>query len=184
MILIYYLLIGGIQLKKVYSIFILSACLWLFTACRNSPEVIDTTEALVVESIELSKVDGPTNVLFVQKNNNGFPQSQGVYDYHNGDLTIVKQYIPKRQQKEYPSLQEIQLNPIKTDFENTFTEIVWASDPYQVYEETQKDTLLAIDEEKIEFHYQEFQKIFYFDKEDKTIVRDDNFVEYTVQYDD
>lgn len=146
----------------------------LGAACQSSPEVINSADTLVVESLPALDEETPKNVLLMQIDNNGFPQNQGVYDFSQGTLTVVKQYVPTN---------EGTPETVHDDFEKTFSLTNWEEDPYEVYEETFKQVELFVNEKQIRLHNGDFEKKFYFEQDDKTCVRDENNVIYTVQYD-
>lgn len=162
-------------MKKLLLLIYVGCLGLLCAACQSSPEVINSNDSLVVESLPALDEKTPTNVLLMQVDSNGFPQSQGVYDFSQGTLTVVKQYVP--------STDEVEPETVYHDFENTFLHSEWENDPYEVYEETFKQVELSVNEQRLRLRHGEFEKSFYFEQDDKTCVRDENNVIYTVQYD-
>lgn len=170
-------------MKKTLVVIVLVFSNLLFVACQPSPEVIETSNDPIVESTPIVQETEVSDVLLMQEEARMFPQNQGVYDFSEGKLTIVKQYIPSSHQKDYLTISEIDLDPIKKDFEKTFPSKEWEGDPYMVYEDTFSPVSLSIDEEKIELIGEDFKKLFFFEDEDNHRVYDEHNIIYTIQYD-
>ena len=119
----------------------------------------------------------------MQVESNRFPQSQGVYDFNHGTLTVVKQYLSDQQEREYLLPSDSQAAAIQKDFEQHFPEKTMVDDPFKVYEGQFKDVSLMIDEKKIELMSETFHKDFFYQDEENTLVYDENYITYRIQYD-
>lgn len=169
-------------MKKNYFLVMISFSSLFFAGCQPTPEVIETSDALIVESTPIDQEE-LTGVLLIQEEARSFPQNQGVFDFNHGELTIVKQYIPDTYDKDYLTIKEIDMDPIQKDFEKTFPNKTWNGDPYMVYQETFSPITLVITEETVELTGENFEKTFSFEDSDKQHVYDENNVLYSIQYD-
>ncbi|KAF1305614.1 MULTISPECIES: hypothetical protein [Enterococcus] len=168
-------------MKKYVSFFSLGCLMLFLSACQNSPEVIDAKKDVSTETTTATLEATPKSVLLIQKKTAEFPQSQGVYDYNQGKLTVVKQYHSNKN-KDTARVPENSRELIKQDFAENFSQIEWEEDPFKVYEEKYQQVELTIDQEKIDLYTNDFEKTFYFEPT-KRYVYDENNVFYTVQYD-
>ena len=70
----------------------------LLGGCKDNEQKINPVKAT---TSQMKKQEDIVNdFMIMQVDNQGFPQSQGVFDYKNGVLHIVKQYIPEIQSSE------------------------------------------------------------------------------------
>ncbi len=68
----------------------------LLASCGEEELSIDDSKEVseTVTSASKAVENGDLDLMLIQDESVIFPQSQGVYDFHENELTIVKQYLP------------------------------------------------------------------------------------------
>lgn len=153
--------------------------LLLFSGCKEKEQKLNPVKAT---TSQIKKHESITNdFMIMQIDNQGFPQSQGVFDYKNGILHIVKQYIPEIHSSEQDtSLQENRnfRRKIKEDFEKTFPQKIFDKEPYSVYQRTINNCKITDDGNHLYIHSNDYSICFDYVKENTLI--DENYVVYQI----
>ena len=84
--------------KKVLNILFIFLLAFILSGCVQQQSDINPVKVKQSKMISPQKVTD--DFMILQTDNQGFPQSQGVFDFKNGVLHIVKQYIPEIHAKE------------------------------------------------------------------------------------
>lgn len=167
-------------MKKIYCLIIFVFLLpLLLGGCKEKEQQIIPIKAT---TRQIAKQENITNdFMIMQIDNQGFPQSQGVFDYKKGVLHIVKQYIPEIQSSEEDKRLQEKRNfqqKIDEDFQKTFPNQNYNQDPYSVYQRTIKNCKITDDGNHLYFHSSDYSIHFDYVMENKLI--DENYVEYQI----
>lgn len=168
----------GVNKKVLNTIFIFLLA-FILSGCVQQQSDINPVKVKQSKMISPQKVTD--DFMILQTDNQGFPQSQGVFDFKNGVLHIVKQYIPEIHAKEEDTkLEEYQnyRNKIEKDFALYFSDQDFDSEPYSVYQRTLKDCQVTDDGNHIVIKGEGHTIRFDYVKEDTVI--DENYVEYHI----
>ena len=132
-------------LTLCFAAFVLASCGEEELAIDDSKEVYET-----VTSASKAVENGGLDLMLIQDESVIFPQSQGVYDFHENELTIVKQYLPMADLEDSSaSASDVTLyeGQIESDFQRHFShsEVQLSNDPYQIYEITYQDASYTVE---------------------------------------
>lgn len=151
----------------------------LLGGCKEKEQKISPVKAT---TSQINKQDNLTNdFMIMQIDNQGFPQSQGVFDYKKGVLHIVKQYIPEIQSLEEDTMLQEMRNyrqKIEADFQKTFPNQQFEQEPYSVYQRSIKNCKITDDGNHVYIHSSDYSIRFDYVTENTLI--DENYVEYQI----
>lgn len=151
----------------------------LLGGCKEKEQQINPVKAT---TSQIKKQENITNdFMIMQIDNQGFPQSQGVFDYKKGVLHIVKQYIPEIQSSEEDTMLQEKRNyrqKIAADFQKTFPNQQLEQEPYSVYQRSIKNCKITDDGNHLYIHSSDYSIRFDYVTENKLI--DENYVEYQI----
>lgn len=151
----------------------------LLGGCKDNEQKINPVKAT---TSQMKKQEDIVNdFMIMQVDNQGFPQSQGVFDYKKGVLHIVKQYIPEIQSSEEDTMLQEKRNyrqKIAADFQKTFPNQQFEQEPYSVYQRSIKNCKVTDDENHLYIHSSDYSIRFDYVTENKLI--DENYVEYQI----
>lgn len=178
-------------MKNWCYLFILIGLLGFLTGCQTNIGKVKPVQKPVVEAIP-KKEDLAThqNFMLIQVEKATFPQNQGVYDVVNNQVTIVKQYIPKKNpnvlsNSDFNAKGIVTEDQIHQDVSKTFPGVVYKADPYQVYEIKLKQVRIELTKDGFTIHAEnEYAVYFRFLDAQETKVKDENGVIYEIQYGD
>ena len=151
----------------------------LLGGCKDNEQKINPVKAT---TSQMKKQEDIVNdFMIMQVDNQGFPQSQGVFDYKKGVLHIVKQYIPEIQSSEEDTMLQEKRNyrqKIAADFQKTFPNQQFEQEPYSVYQRSIKNCKITDDGNHLYIHSSDYSICFDYVTENKLI--DENYVEYQI----
>ncbi|MEO5298557.1 hypothetical protein [Enterococcus cecorum] len=151
----------------------------LLAGCKDNEQKINPVKAT---TSQMKKQEDIVNdFMIMQVDNQGFPQSQGVFDYKKGVLHIVKQYIPEIQSSEEDTMLQEKRNyrqKIAADFQKTFPNQQFEQEPYSVYQRSIKNCKITDDGNQLYIHSSDYSIRFDYVTENKLI--DENYVEYQI----
>lgn len=151
----------------------------LLGGCKDNEQKINPVKAT---TSQMKKQEDIVNdFMIMQVDNQGFPQSQGVFDYKKGVLHIVKQYIPEIQSTEKDTMLQEKRNyrqKIAADFQKTFPNQQFEQEPYSVYQRSIKNCKITDDGNQLYIHSSDYSIRFDYVTENKLI--DENYVEYQI----
>lgn len=151
----------------------------LLGGCKDNEQKSNPVKAT---TSQINKQDNLTNdFMIMQVDNQGFPQSQGVFDYKKGVLHIVKQYIPEIQSSEEDTMLQEKRNyrqKIEADFQKTFPNQQFEQEPYSVYQRSIKNCKITDDGNHVYIHSSDYSIRFDYVNENTLI--DENYVEYQI----
>ena len=170
-----------ISILLFVSLFILSACTSQSASVKTG---IQPKQSTTSENSDKTN-DSYQDFIIIQTDNQGFPQSQGVYDFHDGSVHIVKQYIPEGHTSQADTrLQIAQEERVKealeNDFKKHFAKLNFQNDPYYVYETTYTDCTIRKTDEDFTISSKEFTIKFNWVDKKHTILLDTNHVLYQI----
>ena len=151
----------------------------LLGGCKEKEQQINPVKAT---TSQMKKQEDIVNdFMIMQVDNQGFPQSQGVFDYKKDVLYIVKQYIPEIQSSEEDTMLQEKRNyrqKIAADFQKTFPNQQFEQEPYSVYQRSIKNCKITDDGNHLYIHSSDYSIRFDYVTENKLI--DENYVEYQI----
>lgn len=167
-------------MKRNYSLIVFVFVLpLLLGGCKDNEQKINPVKAT---TSQMKKQEDIVNdFMIMQVDNQGFPQSQGVFDYKKGVLHIVKQYIPEIQSSEEDTMLQEKRNyrqKIAVDFQKTFPNQQFEQEPYSVYQRSIKNCKITDDGNQLYIHSSDYSIRFDYVTENKLI--DENYVEYQI----
>ncbi len=175
--------------KRVGILLMSSISLFLLASCGEENLAINHSTEPPVSAASGAVVNGESDLLLIQTDSPSFPQSQGVYDYHEHALTIVKQYLPIADIEEDsvadPQTVAAYEKQINDDFERHFsqTSIKMTDDPYQIYQADFTDASYTIENDRLLLKTADQTFTFIFDTASKQAI-DENGVRYDIQVDE
>ncbi|WP_122646969.1 hypothetical protein [Enterococcus mediterraneensis] len=175
--------------KKTMFTGILSLVLLFLVSCtpKETPPPDDSSVSRE-EQIQKPKLELESDeMIIMQVDNHGFPQSQGVYDVHENALTIVKQYIPDDDEtinsEKMSDLFQEKIDMIQKDFDENFAGQELSDDLFKVYERKVPNINVSLDGQELILKGKDFKKIFNFVVGSTVRVLDANNVEYKIKFD-
>lgn len=175
--------------KKTLFISILGLVLLFLVSCTTK-ETQPPADGNVSgkEHIQKPKLELESDeMIIMQIDNHGFPQSQGVYDVHENTLTIVKQYIPDDDEtinsEKMSDLFQEKIDTIQKDFDENFSGQALSDDLFKVYERKVPNINVSLDGHDLILKGKDFKKIFSFVVGSTKRVVDTNNVEYKIKFD-
>lgn len=159
----------------------------LIAGCASNTENIASTSPVEnsSDSVDNSEKNYYDEVMLIQVVNNGFPQSQGIYDLQDGKLTIVKHYFVADSSNKDPEELSQQLDEeyvqIEKDFKENFPDQDLKKDPFKSYEREIPEGYAEFGKEKLTLYAEDFEKSFEYLNDKKSRVMDDNQVEYEIK---
>lgn len=126
--------------KSLQFFFTVCFAVLLLASCGEEELSVDDSKEVSETGTSASKAveNGDLDLMLIQDESVIFPQSQGVYDFHENELTIVKQYLPMADLEDSSaSASDVALyeGQIESDFQRHFShsEVQLSNDPYQIY---------------------------------------------------
>ncbi|OTN76613.1 hypothetical protein A5886_001691 [Enterococcus sp. 8G7_MSG3316] len=175
--------------KRVRVLFVCLVFGLVLTSCGEEKLAINHSTEAPVSASSSAVVNGESDLMLIQTNSPSFPQSQGVYDYHDHALTIVKQYLPMAEIEEEdaadPQAATDYEKQIRADFDRHFSHTAekMTDDPYQIYEADFDKASYTIENDRLILSTKTQTFTFIFDPESKQAI-DDNGVRYDIQVDE
>lgn len=142
--------------KSLQFFFTVCFAVLLLASCGEEELSIDDSKEVseTVTSASKAVENGDLDLMLIQDESVIFPQSQGVYDFHENELTIVKQYLPMADLEDSSaSASDVALyeGQIESDFQRHFShsEVQLSNDPYQIYETTYQDASYIVEGKRL-----------------------------------
>ncbi|WP_430609227.1 hypothetical protein [Enterococcus sp. DIV0876] len=177
-------------MKKFVRILLMSIIFGaILTSCGEEKLAINHSTEAPVSAASPAVVNGESDMMLIQTESPSFPQSQGVYDFHENKLTIVKQYLPMADIEDDsvadPQSATAYEKQINDDFDRHFshTSLKMTDDPYQIYQADFTKASYMIENDRLIFKTDDQTFTFIFDPETKQAV-DENGVRYDIQVDE
>lgn len=170
------------------SFLLLFVITMILTACSLQTKTAKESVAPKTQETSESSIQSENayqNFIIIQTDNQGFPQNQGVYDFNNGTLHIVKQYIPEARSSNADTrlhiIQEEKIRQmLEDDLKKHFANQTIQKDPYFAYETTYNQCTVNVDKENFTIRSKEFTIDFTWIDRKHQIIEDENHVLYQI----